>query len=82
MERERRKWEEEKAKKEGEREDVFLGLFSQLIARLGPPQQPLHTQPPPYVHPTQPIVTQSQQMPGPSHANMYSFSQIDETELL
>ena len=51
MERERRKWEEEKAKKEGEREDLLLGQ-------------------PPCMHLTQPIVTQSQQMPGPSHANM------------
>ena len=30
MERERRKWEEEKAKKEGEREDVFLGSLGNL----------------------------------------------------
>ena len=70
MERERRKWEEEKVKKEGEREDLLLGLFDQLIATLGPPQQPLNTQQPPCMHLTQPIVTQSQQMPGPSHANM------------
>ena len=81
MEQERKKWEEEKEKKEAEREGVFLGLFSQLIARLAPPQQPLYTQQPPCVHPTQPILTQSQQMPGPSHANMYTFGQIDETEL-
>ena len=41
----------QKAKKEAER-GVFLGLFSQLIARLAPPQQPLYTQQPPCVHPT------------------------------
>ena len=58
-EHEQRKWEEEKAKKEAEREDVFWVLFSQLIARLAPPQQPLYTQQPPCVHPTQPILTKS-----------------------
>ena len=59
-----------------------MGLFSQLIAGLGPPQQPLYTHQLPCMQPTEPIVTQLQQMPGPSHANIYSFGQIDETELL
>ena len=39
METERVKWEEERALREEKREDAFMGLFSQLVARLGPPPQ-------------------------------------------
>ena len=39
METERVKWEEERALMEEKREDAFMGLFSQLVARLGPPPQ-------------------------------------------
>ena len=74
MERERRKWEEERAQKETERKDAFLGLFGQLIAKIGSQQQPPYSQQQPYPAP-------QQQMSGlPYNYSMYALNNEKDTD--
>ena len=47
MERERMKWEEERARTEDERDRAMLNMFTQLLDRLAPPpHQDVHCLPP------------------------------------
>ena len=85
LERERMKWEADKAKRESERDERFMDLLGHLVAMISPPQPhpmglSMQSVSPPIVRPPPPMPRPVPSSLEDPYGSMYHFPQSHEDD--
>ena len=81
LERERMKWEADKAKRESERDERFMDLLGHLVAMIRPPQpHPMQSVPPPIARNPPPMPRPVPSSLEDPYGSMYHFPQSHEED--